>query len=84
MRNSDGGYRPDMADIGVSGRLFALAAQPFIRPGAPNFDHAYAGAVWDASVRVDLARRAMARPDDRSVHVYSDTFPIMGFVRHGH
>lgn len=83
MKSSDG-YRPEMAAYGVTERLFALAAQPFIRPGAPNFDNAYACSIWDASVRVDLARRAMARPDDKSVCVYSDKFPIMGFVRHGH
>ena len=53
MKSSDG-YRPEMAAYGVTERLFALAAQPFIRP------------------------------DDKSVCVYSDKFPIMGFVRHGH
>lgn len=74
-------FDPAMADYGVSERIFELSLQPFIRPGAPNFDHSYACAVWDASARVDLAKRAIARPADRSVCVYDQNWPIMGFVR---
>jgi len=71
-----------MTGYGVTERIFELSQQPFIRPGATNFDNRYACAVWDASVRVDLARRAIARPDDRSVCVYDQNWPIMGLVRH--
>jgi hypothetical protein len=35
-------------------RIVTLAAQPFIRPGAVDFDMAYANAVWDARERVEL------------------------------
>jgi hypothetical protein len=65
---------------GLSQRIIDLAKQPFIRPGARDFDIPYALAVWDAKDQVSLAALAINNPDTK--HVWFPLHdPYMGLVR---
>ena len=65
----------------TSERILTLAQQPFIRPGAVDFDNAYAVAIYDAHAHVCLDRMIAADPHKKHVFPYgSNDFALMGYV----
>jgi len=64
----------------TSERIQTLAQQPFIRPGAVDFDNAYAVAIYDAHARVCLDRMIAAEPHKKHVFPYGNNFALMGYV----
>jgi hypothetical protein len=67
-----------MSKIFISKEHRELAKQPFIRPGAQDFDMGYAVSVWDARERVELERLIEENPG-KSVVTGSGLF---GYVPH--